>query len=152
MSTGPRIQGHKGANGCEHAQTASWSILLSENNSVAKHQNKETDAAVKQSLIPIVSKEEKRLREMLDEARAQALGLVDQAREGAKQRIEAAKSQFPELVRQARQQHTKALDAEVAREQDLCRQQVAALERTAGENLDAAVAHIIALVLPKGRP
>ena len=119
---------------------------------MAKHQEKKTDADIKQSLIPIVSKEEKRLREMLDEARAQAQRLIDQAREEAKRCIEAAKSQFPELVHQARQRDTKALDAEVAREQHICRQQVAALERTAGENLDAAVAHIIALVLPKGRP
>lgn len=114
-------------------------------------QKKETDADVKPSLIPIVSKEENCLGEMVNEARLQGERLVAQARQKADQRIEASKREFPDLARRARERGIKDVDTEAAGKRDVCQRELAALEQTAAKNMEATVAHIVALTLPQVR-
>lgn len=118
---------------------------------MVKSQEKGTDADIKPSLIPIVSKEENCLREMVNEARLQGERLVAQARQKADQRIKAAKREFPDLACQARERGIKEIDAEASKKRDVCKREVAAMEQAALKNLDATVAHIVALTLPKVR-
>ena len=111
--------------------------------------SKAMDKNDEQSPIPIVCQEESRLQAAMEETRAQAQRLVEQARDGAARRIEDAERRMPELMRDAGGGRRREIAAEAQKLRDACRSEAAALESAAGANLQAAVAFIVSLVVPE---
>jgi vacuolar-type H+-ATPase subunit H len=100
------------------------------------------------SLIPTLKSEEKRLQELLADARARADGIVHDAEARAGEAVQAARRDLPAFIegqRRARRAELESGAAEAARGETEKTRQLQARARAA---MDEAVRYIVSLVWP----
>ena len=107
---------------------------------------------VKESLIPVIKAEEDRLKRMLDEAKAEAARLVREAEGRAEARVEEMKQGLPRFITGRREEAIREIEAQAAAERDTSDSEADEIRRGARSNMDGAVAHIVSMVWPGGRP
>jgi vacuolar-type H+-ATPase subunit H len=103
------------------------------------------------SLIPTIKSEEKRLQELLADARARADAIVRDAEARAAEAIEAARRELPALVETRRRERHAELESRAAEAARGETERTRALEIHARAAMDAAVRHIVSLVWPVAR-
>jgi len=102
------------------------------------------------SLIPAIKTEEKRLDDLLAEARAQAEAMVRDAEERARVRIESARESLPALLTSERESRRAAMEATAARSSAEEESRARALEDRAHAAMTGAADFIVSLVWPGG--
>lgn len=102
------------------------------------------------SLVPLIRAEESRLAEALAQAKVDAQARITEARRQAKRRIETARQQIPEVIEKTHTQETQDLNTRTQTQTAQAQAAVAALEQQARGQMNAAVAEILAYVLPEG--
>ncbi len=103
------------------------------------------------SLIPALKSEEKRLDELLTQARAKADAHVRDAERKAEARIAAAAQALPSLVSARRSERQAALEQAAATSAAEDERRARQEEARARGALDAAADYIVSLVWPGGR-
>jgi vacuolar-type H+-ATPase subunit H len=104
------------------------------------------------SLIPAIKTEEKRLDELLVEARAQAEAKVREAEQQAAARVEAARESLPAFLETEHKSRRAAMErkaAQAAAEEEL---RARALEKRANDSMQATADYIVSLVWPGAQP
>ena len=113
-----------------------------------KGKNAEKDSQV--SLIPVVEKEEKRLREELEHARRQAEARIHRAREQAEQEIDTGQHGLSELIVQKRKQGLEKAKNEAQELVRSSQQQREALQQRIEKNMPKAVQSLVNAVTTLG--
>lgn len=101
------------------------------------------------SLVPLIRAEESRLAEELEQAKGEAQTRIAEARRQARKRIETAQQQIPEVIEKTHTEEIQDLDARTQTQTAEAQAAVEALEKRARGRMDAAVAEILARVLPE---
>ncbi|MGA2976639.1 MAG: hypothetical protein ABSF77_15125 [Spirochaetia bacterium] len=104
------------------------------------------------SLIPTVKKEEKHLDNLLTAARAEADGTVRDAESKAASRVQGALADLPRIIAAERASKLASLRQEAETAIEAEQKRTRTLERAAAKAMDDAVAYIVSLVWPEGRP
>jgi len=113
-----------------------------------KGKNAEKNSQV--SLIPVVEKEEKRLREELEHARRQAEARIHRAREQAEQEIDTGQHGLSELIVQKRKQGLEKAKNEAQELVRSSQQQREALQQRIEKNMPKAVQSLVNAVTTLG--
>ena len=100
------------------------------------------------SLIPAIKTEEKRLDDLLVEARAQAEGMVRDAEQQAAARIESAQESLPAFLEAERESRRAAMERNAAQAAAQEESKARALENHARAAMDATADYIVSLVWP----
>lgn len=101
------------------------------------------------SLVPLIRAEESRLAEELEQSKAEAQARITEAQRQAKRRIETARQQIPEVIEKTHTRETQDLNTRTQTQTAQAQAEVKALEQQARGQMDAAVAEILAQVLPE---
>jgi vacuolar-type H+-ATPase subunit H len=105
----------------------------------------------KESLVPVIEQEEGRLRQSLEQARAEARRIVEEAERLAAEKIRRAREEMPGLMERRRAGMLETHRAEAAKLREDLAAQTKVILASAGKNLEAAVAFIVSLVWPRDR-
>jgi vacuolar-type H+-ATPase subunit H len=100
------------------------------------------------SLIPAIKTEEKRLDDLLAEARARAEAMVREAEQQAAARVETARDSLPAFLEAERESRRAAMErkaAQAAAEEEV---RARALEKRARDSMEATADYIVSLVWP----
>ena len=103
------------------------------------------------SLIPTIKTEERRLDDLLADARARAEQTVKDARAEAASRIESNRASLPALVKSQREARWPELERGAAAASADEEARVRTVETRARTRMDETVRFIVSLVWPKGR-
>ena len=101
-----------------------------------------------ESLIPTIKVEEKRLEDLLGDARAQAEAIVRSAQTGADELIESTRKALPGILQAEREARRAALVRRAEEAAGAEAERTRALERTGRESMKATVSYIVSLVWP----
>jgi vacuolar-type H+-ATPase subunit H len=104
------------------------------------------------SLIPVIKGEEKRLEEMLADARERAAKIVAEAERRAAELLKETEAGIPAALARERESRIGALQKKAAEVRRAAEAETRALERAAEERLPAAVSYLLSRVLLGGRP
>jgi len=101
-----------------------------------------------ESLIPTIKNEEKRLEDMLSDARAQADGIIRDAETGADERMRTTREELPGVIQAERDARHAALVARAGEAAGGEREKARALEASARAAMEMAADYIVSLVWP----
>jgi vacuolar-type H+-ATPase subunit H len=104
------------------------------------------------SLIPVVKGEEKRLDELLQEARERAAKIVAEAEREAAERLATAEADVPVTLARERETRLTAIRETAAKVRAEAAGETRTLEKAAMGRLPAAVTYILSRVRPGSRP
>lgn len=104
------------------------------------------------SLIPTIKKEEKHLDDLLTAARAEAGGIVHDAELKAASLVQGALADLPRIIAAERASKIASLRQEAETVTRTEEERTRTLERAAAHAMQNAVAYIVSLVWPEGRP
>jgi hypothetical protein len=101
-----------------------------------------------ESLIPAIKVEEKRLEDLLGDARVQAEAIVRSAQTGADELIESTRKALPGILQAEREARRAALVRRAEEAAGAEAERTRALERTGRESMKTTVSYIVSLVWP----
>jgi hypothetical protein len=101
-----------------------------------------------ESLIPTIKVEEKRLEDLLGDARAQAEAIVRSAQTGADELIESTRKALPGILQAEREARRAALVRRAEEAAGAEAERTRALEQTGRESMKVTVSYIVSLVWP----
>ncbi len=100
------------------------------------------------SLIPAIKTEEKRLDDLLVEARAKAQGMIQAAEQEAAARIESTRESLPAFLEAQRESRRTAMERKAAQSAEEEEGKARAAEKRARAAMDATADYIVSLVWP----
>jgi F0F1-type ATP synthase membrane subunit b/b' len=103
----------------------------------------------KESLIPSIQTEEKRIEGMLEEARRQAERMKAEAEREAAESLERAETDLPQEISAEREKRLAALKTLALEERRARSEETRLLEQFAAERLPGAVSYIVSRVWPR---
>lgn len=101
------------------------------------------------SVIPLLKKEEQRLRGLVEQAQSEAKQLVTEAEQEARVRVEEAEKQIPADIDAERKRETARIHKDAEEQSETGKAELERLERRGAEKEPPAVEAIMQAVLPE---